>query len=543
MKHDLYDDWIPTYSGGAFDGGSGVSLPSVSPLFDEWASAVNNPPSGIGSYYKCGWVFVFCSGSYLYAVSNDPYGSGRGIYRYSVNTGADPITMTPVDFVSLASLGIGSLWNERLMDFDATDNTVLLSSYTSSSATTASVGRWSLSNWPFTSANATWKGVPCSYGSLISGQIPYLAENFAIDKTNNRLVISGYAGAQACVFNYATGAFLGEQQWSSTWSTNNHPMMIGLNSDGHVLVGGYISALHSGRVHEYDISNPASWSDQGQVIDRDGTAYNVSRGNAYGRPIPSWGLGNYGRVRSVGLGQVLQMGWGSESYVLQLAKASFYGASYAQNDTIFRHNTTADEFEEYNIGRTSTYNRAGLGISLVTLASFSKINDALWFFTGSVLSKDQLAEQPNGAPYAAGVTGMHADIGVVEWEKAITASEIPKVITHPVAINSRNVNHSDHPSKFAFRLSVDNGASWTGWRTGTGLSNLQSTVDGDPAWPTLIGTVKLQQRLSSGIIKRFGTVHAQSDVDTEPIPISDFGPPSNVRPFLFTDPKPRLIGL
>ena len=388
-----------------------------------------------------------------------------------------------------------------------------------------------------------WKGVPCSYGSLVSGQIPYYAENYAIDKINDRLVVTGYSGAKACVYGYSTGTFLGEQVWYSNWTPLYKPVMVGLDYNGYVLIGGQQTLLHSGTVHAYDISTPSAWSDQGEAFDNDGIVWNSSRKNAYKRPIPSWGYFQYGRVWNVGLGQVLQIGWGQESFVVLVPKVSYNGTQ-SPGDVLQRFNTQADELEEYSIGRVETYGRAGTGIGITpALAAFSKVDDVLWFFSASSLTKDHLAEQPNGAPYATGITGMHADIGVVEWEKAITASEIPKVITHPVAINSRNVNHSDHPSKFAFRLSVDNGASWTGWRTGTGLSNLQSTVDGDPAWPTLIGTVKLQQRLSSGIIKRFGTVHAQSNVDTEPISVSDFGPPSNVRPFLFTDPKPRLIGL
>ena len=156
---DLYNESDSiSYSNGSEDCSSGVGLPEVSPLLSTW-NQVLSPPNGWGIISTMGIVDAWCYGGYFYALVNDGTGPGIGIYRYELDTASSPVSMSYDSYALLSNLGLNGI---RFIEgsgvvFDSSDNSVLLCTYGTTGTVTPVCGKWLMSSWPFSSANAEWK--------------------------------------------------------------------------------------------------------------------------------------------------------------------------------------------------------------------------------------------------------------------------------------------------------------------------------------------------------------------------------------------------
>jgi len=533
---DLYTGATPSYSQGAKDTGSGIGLPKVSPLFPEWASGGLAPPNGIGNDLECGMFGALAYNDYLYAMVRSAQGTGQGVYRYQINTGADPITLTYDQMVTMSALGLPDFvptWYFHHVNH-ATGDFLIGAFHTSAQSYT--IGRWNASAWPWSAANAVWRACPSSYGSVVADKVAYFSTPF-VDEANDRVYcVSGNSG-KCLTFKWSDGAYLGEFVWQTSYSSLYFGNILGIYpGTSYDLLFGTKAAVSGGAVHRWDATNPTAWSKGALIFD------NATSSTAFGSAVPYGGRtpnelrGSTARMWGLDRQRLDLLGINSNTVGWVIWEPTYFGTDYGKQMLAF-YDFSADEYWEMQIARSCSFKRTGWGARSACLLNLLEIDSRTWMIFSTQMTIDHFAEQTY-MPDAAGVAAVQVSPGRVEFSWTPSQDTQAKQLVFDVASAAVDSEFSTHPGKFRAALSVD-GGPYTDWRGGPQeLLNLDSVVHSIAAWPSLSAGVPVTLRLEvqSGLIDNFAPVQGNPGDRTTPnLPIADAGPPFDVRPVLIVD--------
>lgn len=534
---DLYTGATPSYSQGAKDTGNGIGLPRVSPLLTDWSSSATVPPSGIGNDTACGWYGMLIYNDYLFALVRSTQGTGRGVNGYVVNTSNDPVTLTYDQMVDPTTLGMPQLfnpWHFQYVDNETGD--ILINSY-DTAAQTYTIGRWNAAQWPWSAANAVWRACPSSWGSVVADKVANYSIPF-VDKANDRVYCMSGSSGKCLTFKWSDGSYLGEFQWQASYSPLYVGNVVGVHpsSSYDVLLGHYLGAS-GGRIHRWDATNPASWTQGALVFDKATTIDSSGGAVPYGGKMPNGLRGNYARVWGIDRQQLDLIGVPSTAIGWVVWEPTYFGVDYGKQYLAF-YDFDTDEYWESQIAKSCSFKRTGWSSRSACLFKVVEIDGNAWMAFSTQMSIDHFAEQPY-MPNASGVAAVQIAPGRVEFDWTPTEDTNLKRLVFDVASAAVDSEFSTHPGKFRAALSV-NGGAYTDWRGGPQeLLNLDSVVHSKAAWPTLSAGVPVTLRLDvqSGIVDNFAPVQGnQGDRTTPNLPIADAGPPFDVRPVLIDEP-------
>lgn len=558
MKINLFVSGSKTYAGGAYVSAHGFCLPPVTPFFDEWASAASNPPAGIGSKLECGWYGVYVDDPELYAIVQTTDGVGKCISRYTLNTAAKPMTMTHQGDVDVSSLGIDAkdFQTSRYQVYDHTNGSVLINCWYSAAPKSSNMGRWEVDQWPFSSLNKTWIGVPSSYGGVEAGKI---ARNGLplLDIANDKLYVASTGSRKVQTVRWSDGVLLGEFTFDDAWSTGSPFRMVGLDQSNGYVIGGSDYGEYdpgppakdagNGEIWAWDTTNPNAWEKVGAlpVIPSSTDSWDRGRFWSYGRTplhLYYW----YGRFYAIQPHICDLLGFDSDDIAMIEFVPQYWGYSYGAQ-MIRRVNLTTGAMRQYPISQVCSYSRSGVGLLGLMLSQFVEIGGQPWMISASSGTIDHFAEQDK-FPQASGVVGVHVGVGQIDVD---ISSEIdypiqPSELYLKVAVDGIDSEYSTHPGKWRVTY-VLNGVPSTDWRAGPAeLGNLDQVVHGLPKWPEVKETDTFVVRLecSSGFFHNYAPVQGNPGDRTTPnVPVGNPGPPNDVIPIFRADPVERGGGL
>jgi hypothetical protein len=463
------------------------------------------------------------------------------VYEYTLNTANDPFTTTFSDQATASDIGLpGADYAHTFMNiYSPADQAVLLNRWTTGSGLAFTMGRWEMSNFPFTLANATWTGVPAVWGTVEAQKVSRNGIPL-LDRTRNRLYVSSQASGKVLTFDWDDGGFVGEWAYDDVWGTTSPFRFLGVqDSTGYVLGGSNHTDGGDGAMFLWNPSNANSWTkaDPAAVVDNSTTSalYNRCRIAAYDR-TPGHLRDVYGRLYPLQRQQVDGMGFAATDMLGVEFLPQNYGYTYS-TQVLRRHGIASlptHDFQQYHISRISNYGRTGFGHRGVNLCSPILIDGNWWFVCGSSGGIDHFDEQPTGGPSAAGVSAFHVDVGEIIAELPSSAGQ-PKNLWFEIASGQVDGEGCTHPGKWQASVRI-NGGSWSDARAGsTELNQLDSVVNGKSAWPTwsLTDTVELRLNCTTGVLHNYEDVQGNpGDLTTPRLPILNIGPPRNVRPKL-----------
>lgn len=527
------------YSGGAKPGDTdGVRLPKVSPLFTEWASSGNNPPAGIGTNFICGWFSAGVFGTDLIALVRSDAGTGRGLYRYTINPANDPITMIYQSMVTAASLGMMWWQVEGAHYFDHVTGDFVVASYHSSTRQDV-MGRWNMSTWPPTLSNETWVGVDTKYPAPVqANRVSFFPIPF-YDPDNNRILVASGVSGKIGTYRYSDGVLLGEWEYDSVFSNVKQPQILGVYPGSTDPIMAYYegtSLLNNG-AFRYDSSNPNAWvkSDPNPVV---GAAISTAASLGSARPylrLPNGPSGVYTRLKGLSRAELDLIGASSDEFGWSCFYPTQPGITSGARFFVI-YNPLTESYREFEVTHPCSYTRSGQNVRSLNLCSFVKIDGNAWLIYATSGTIDHFAEEDEFRA-ASGVAAMQVSPGTVEYDHQKTFPITPKKITCELAgtVDSEN---SCHPGKHRVSLSVDGGA-YTDPRSGDESLKLQQTVNGKPPWPTIPANVPftLRHDLHSGVVENWAQMQGNpGDVTTPNLPINEIGPPYDVKLKLDFDP-------
>lgn len=520
------------YSNGAKPGDTdGVRLPKVSPLFDEWASSGTNPPGGIGVDRTCGWFGAGVFGTDLIAVVRSDGGTGRGLYRYTLNVANDPLTITYQSMVTAGSLGMTWWQNEGAHYFDYSTGDFVVMSFANASRTDVA-GRWNVSSWPPTLSNHIWVGVDTKYPPPVqAGLVSWWPLPF-FDPDNDRILVASGSSGKIGTYRYSDGAFLGEWEFDNAFSNAKQPQILGIYPGSTDVIMAYYeaSSLLLNSAFRYDASNPAAWikSDPNPILDSAiSTAATLGSARPFKR-LPNGPSGTYTRLHGLSRSELNLLGANSNEIGWSCFFPTLSGITYGARFFII-YNPLTDSYREFEVTQPCSYARSGQKVSSVNLCSFVRIDSNAWMIYATGGTIDHFAEKDEFR-FAGGLAAMQIGPGTVEYDHQKTFPITPKKITCELAgtVDSEN---SCHPGKHRVSLSVDGGV-YTAPRSGDESLKLQQTVNGKPPWPTIPANVPftLRHDLHSGVIENWAQIQGNpGDVTTPNLPISEIGPPYDVK--------------
>jgi len=517
------------FTKGALVTAKGVGLPQPWPLFDGWVAHLLFPPDGLNiAYTRFCWVHE----GKVYVFYYDTTSVGRVLGQYSV-VGDPPTHCTVDDSVNIGDMFAGAYYGNRGI-YDPVEEAVYLTMYYPA-ALTGIVGKWKMSNWPFTAGNAEWIAVDSSYGAYEAGKIAYLVNTMTFG--DGKLFLSSYYSGSVLTVDAATGNVLGEWAYDPNYRYVYRFNLIGFDAANKRPVGGgYLTAAGGGALKTWDVSDPNSWV-------------------AVDTVLQNLHVGNKGAFELFGSTDASLYGGAPNYYTFEFNPNELSLLDYLPTGTLLWQEAmssyaTAGGIYEANLNGI-VYHRhaapsagrlAGLSGNSGTIINprIVNISGAAYLFQLGAGSPKILDANPANEPWCPYF--QHADEGIYTNRFTATQSETPKKLLIDLHASARNREFSAHPGKHAFRMNI-NGGAWTDWRAGYELLRLDEVVNGKAAWPayTTGQVIRIQHKMTAGLFRHLlPPVYTEESGEPgeELASLFDAGAPKEVQPVLIFEPPP-----
>jgi hypothetical protein len=511
------------YTSGARDTGKGVGSRQPSNLLGRWnqASPSDIPPDGWGSsLYPQG---SFGDNSDLYF----PYsfaGTLNGVYKYNVNDSVEPILMSSdvsEPFTSRVDMGLisGRFAPFASPLYDPAERSVVIATNPTFTTDGPIIGKWKISNWPFTAANADWLALGLSYPSYDVGKVRWSHHWLLAD---GKLFVSSSEGPPYVhVLDWVTGAVLGI--WDPVVTTpSQYRRFSMLGWYNNRIVGGSLASglgAQAGEVWTWDYTNPASCLDSYHH-----TVWKRFQSGGY----QIWYLSvplQRNELDAIGC-PATAIGWW-QSISVQNGPIS-----------LFLYDMVSGHWLE--VPCTSLTNQRAMKHTRGTLGphEFVKVNGDTWFIGWGQQTIEHVAEDPNGNPnYQAGVIAMQASPAKVLYEYTATVGGTPLRMLLTMTDDSESYLSSEHPSKHRFRIRLNAGA-WSDWRSGSAeLMNLNVVANGKSIWPDISrdDVIQIEHELFPGGPHPWDTTTRgtpPTGAESGPVVPGNLAPPIDIQPVL-----------
>lgn len=539
-EYKFYEDGVQELGNGVKDyspDGLGMlgPVPALAAGWQNWGippSQIQSAPADYCSARIGGTDYVW-----MFYKNNDT------VYRYSSNANG---LWTADGSTTILAMGFAATsWNElKCAWVDPVEGSIIIHAITANTGTgrTPVLGKWLLSAWPWTSANALWLSpVAHTYGSVAIGELCNYATGMWNTVTKKFYLASINTG-QVCTINSDTGALLGFYHPFTGYSAAYCFNLYGFNADDQPVAGGYLSQIGNKHTWVYDDTTPTSWSQVAKILDGAGAAALIGQ-TSWGRAAGA----NYGgRNRTLPLSpdERAMIGitdrctvWTSNRYI-----------SYGESIFMTLVPVVGGE-HQHRVLTQSSERRGAPNIEHANGESprFVEIDGYPWLLGFTRTTLDHEDEAPgNSIDRQMGLTMM--PVGPVSSALTMTATSdgTPKKILIQLGKDAVNYMNSESHQKHEFRLLV-NGHPMS-WRSGVReLTYLDEVVNGKLAWiPFSRGDIlRLEWRMCCGFPYTWdndvrGNPGEVGDPDTPPIGEAQVGPPMRIKPTLQFTPGEQV---
>lgn len=543
MDRNLFTDTNVTrdfFVGGAQETSYGVGLHQPFPVFrgendegDLW-DIIAFPPYGLWTTYR---PFDYWShNNYLYQHlnrTNTPNVSG--IYRRSI-VGDPPQYMQNEGFTTLVDMfGESGSINSYRSYYDPDEEAVYINRLKNGNLSGV-LGKWLMTSWPFTQANAEWIALDSTWPTFEAGKIYYQALRIFV--ANNMVFVSSYVGGHILVLNASTGATIGEFTYSTAFTFSGHFQLFGMDYTNSRIIGGaYVppSTNFDGNIYSWDISDLNNWTPVDIILPANTYSYSYHI-EVYGKSLNLLsGASPYYMVFFHHFGphatQILGL---PNSRILFRGQMSYQ----APGAGIFEIDANGGVYKRYMANdplRLSSMTGQSISFSPLNIVS---INNVAYLAQTGVGTADMvIANDPYQpiCPYLQ-IIGDGSYIS----QFTATSQEKPKRLLLTIDDDGWNREFSLHPGKHAFRIRL-NGGAWSDYRAGNELLFLSNSINGKAPWPQWDTgyLVEIQHKINPGLFKHFLPPTYSEDPDKTYFEIPgllDAGAPKEVQPILVTDP-------
>ena len=545
MKLNLFTEPSVTRSNfqkGALETINGVGLPQPWPIFPNWYSLDIPPNGGLGTLGLS--PFAWVHGSELFVVTYWPGSLNySGVQRRTI-VGNPPTHTTFVDFQPYATMfgqTIGQSWTGF---YDPIEGAVYLTWFRSSTAVSGIIGKWLISNWPFTQANAEWVSIDTSWGSYQAGKVAYYPWSMML--AGGYLFVSSYSAGNILVINPTTGVVVGEWAYDTVFnSAGSHFSVLGWDSVNSRVVGGGLNTPvpTAGDLASWDITNLNSWSAVATLLP-DLTEATVSKSyEMYGSTLMNLRGGapflqtDIRHISPFEIGYLDYLPTGTVIFgdSIRYISGACFGIYETNLDGSKYHKHLALSAERLGGGSGSNPN-----LSFPRLFS---IGGATYLMILGMGSEEMI--DANGPEYAQCLYAQCVSHGSYYSEYVATQELTPQRIFLKLAALGRDREDSLNGRKHAFRAQIKLSGqsifgSWTDWRSHYELDELDQIVNGKAIWSQLnIGdTIRIEHKMSGGHFRDLGPPHYggnQKTPDRVLESIRDCACPQEVQPVIEFD--------
>jgi len=514
-------------------------------MFADWNTVTGADPSANGMGTAGQVLYSWIHGGYLYIwyYHSTTSSTISGVYRRTI-VGDPPTHTTHEGFVSLSDLFnlAGAANRAGPAFYDPTEGAIYLTRYYTT-AQTGIVGKWLMSDWPFTYANREWIAVDTSYGGYEAGKVGNsVSEIFVVD---GKVFLASVYYGHVLTFDAATGAALGEWVYYATWSSGYRFRFFGWDAANSYIIGGmrYRAGLGlDGSIRSWNISDLNLWTPIGVVLPRKG-AQNHHEELHGGTLVDLYFGAPYSGAQydTLSPSEIAALSYLPAGTILSAAGSSYYSAGNCfvemnlDGATYHRHSPASAARLAGLSGQRS--NRLRARICTVGGAAYLQTCGH-----GSLKLLDANGESYPFCPYF-----QHVDEGTYVSKFIATQNETPKKLLIDLHASARNREFSAHPGKHAFRMNVDGGA-WTDWRAGHELLRLDEVIGAKAAWPayTTGQVIRIQHKMTAGLFRHLlPPVYTEESGEPgeELASLFDAGAPKEVQPVLSVSPIERGGGL